>query len=362
MSNTHRRALLAALAISATGLATKAAAQEKVAAPEPVKRVKRRPQSAPATAPADSAPTAAAAATPDIGWPTQTVKIVVPYAPGGTTDIAARLLAQELAKTWRQAVIVENKAGAATQIGTDQVAKSKDNHTLLVTSGPFVINTALYPKLPYDNIKDFLPITALMRSGMVLVTNANSGLKSMADVVALGKTDNGLTIGSAGNGGVGHMSAELLADMQQLKLVHVPYRGASPAVLDLVGGQIPLLFESTPAVASFIAEGKLKVLAYTDRKRSKVFANVPTIAESGFDNYETVNWWGLFAPSGVGEQVANKIFFDTTRAIKKPEFAERFAKDGIEIGGISRESFGAFLAIEQIKWTKIIKARNIKPD
>jgi tripartite-type tricarboxylate transporter receptor subunit TctC len=356
MSNTHRRTLMAALAIGATGLAAQSLAQE------PARRLKPK-KSTDNTPPAEKAPaTPALPASPDIGWPTQTVKIVVPYAAGGTTDIAARLLAIELSKTWRQPVVVENKAGAATQIGTDQVAKSKDNHTLLVTSGPFVINTALYAKLPYDNIKDFLPITALMRSGMVLVTNANSGLKSMADVVALGKTDKGMTIGSAGNGGVGHMSAELLSDMLQLKLVHVPYRGASPAVVDLIGGQIPLLFESAPAVASFIADGKIKVLAYTDRNRSKVFANVPTIAESGFANYETVNWWGMFAPSTVSEQIAKKIYIDTIRAIKKPEFSDRFAKDGIEIGALSRESFGAFLAIEQVKWTKIVKSRNIKPD
>jgi tripartite-type tricarboxylate transporter receptor subunit TctC len=352
MNNPRRRALVAALTIGSTGLTTTALAQEA----KPRQRTNANPEKA-------SAPQGPLkSAFPNLGWPTQTVKIVVPYAAGGTTDIAARLIANDLTAMWGQPVIVENKAGAATQIGTDQVAKSKDNHTLLVTAGPFVINTALYAKLPYDNFKDFLPITALMRSGMVLVTHPKSGINTLADVIAQGKTSKGVVIGSPGNGTIGHMSAELLADQQQLNLVHVPYRGATPMIADLVGGQIPLGFESVPTVSALIAEGKLKVVAFTDRKRSKIYPDVPTVSESGLPSYETINWWGMLAPSSVGEAIANKIHADVVQVIKTKAYTERFTKEGIEIGAISRESFGAFLAIEQIKWTKVVKARNIKAD
>ncbi len=295
-------------------------------------------------------------------WPTQTVKIVVPYAAGGTTDIAARIMAQEFSVKWGQPVVVENKPGAATQIGTDFVAKSKDSHTLLLTAAPFAVNPSLFAKLPYDTFKDFKPITLVVRSGLFLVTGGKQPFNTVMDVVAEGKTAKGITAASAGNGSMGHMSAELLSDTQQLTMTHVPYKGTPPALTDVVGGQVQFMFDNPSTALPLIKDGKLKALAYTGPRRSKAMPNVPTVTEAGVPNFETVNWFGLLAPSGLADTAVIRIADDSTAILKKREIIERFAKEGVEVGGISRESFGAFLAIETVKWAKIIKARNIKPD
>ncbi len=295
-------------------------------------------------------------------WPTQPVKIIVPYAAGGTTDIAARIMAQEFSAKWGQPVVVDNKPGAATQIGTDLVAKSKDGHTLLLTAAPFAVNPGLFTKQPYDTFKDFKPITLVVRSGLFLVTGGKQPFASVKDVIAEGKTAKGITVASAGNGSMGHMSAELLTDLQQLLMTHVPYRGSPPALTDLIGGQVQFMFDNPSTVLPMIKDGKLKALAYTGARRSKAMPGVPTVAEAGVPNFETTNWFGLLAPSSLSDEAVARIADDATTILKKRDIVERFAKEGVEVGGISRESFGAFLAVETIKWTKIVKARNIKPD
>jgi tripartite-type tricarboxylate transporter receptor subunit TctC len=295
-------------------------------------------------------------------WPTQTVKIVVPYAAGGTTDIAARILSVELSKRWGQPVVVDNKPGAATQIGTDLVAKSKDNHTLLMTASPFAVNPALFPKLPYDTYKDFSPITLVVRNGLFLVTGASQPFSSVKDLIAAGKGNNTVSIASPSNGSMGHMTAELIADIEKLNMLHVPYKGTPPALTDVVGGQVQFLFDNPSSSLPLINSGKLKALAYTGPRRSKALPNVPTVAEAGIPNFEAVNWFGMLAPSSMPEAAVERISKDTSEVLRKREIVERFAKEGVEVGGISRESFGAFLAIETVKWAKIIKARNIKPD
>jgi tripartite-type tricarboxylate transporter receptor subunit TctC len=295
-------------------------------------------------------------------WPTQAVKIVVPYAAGGTTDIAARIMAVELSKRWGQPVVVDNKPGAATQIGTDLVAKSKDNHTLLLTASPFAINPSLFAKLPYDTYKDFSPITVVVRSGLFLVTGMNQPYNSVKDVVAAARRDKQITIASAGNGSMGHMTAELLADTEKLNLVHLPYKGSPPALSDVVGGQVQFFFDNPSTALPLIASGKLKALAYTGPRRSKALPRVPTMAESGLPNFETVNWFGLLAPRSMPEPIVARISADSADILRKRETVERFSKEGVEVGGISREAFGAFLAIETVKWTKIITARKIQPD
>jgi tripartite-type tricarboxylate transporter receptor subunit TctC len=307
---------------------------------------------------ASSMPMAAIAQT----WPSQTVKIVVPYVPGGTTDIAARVLAPELSKIWGQQVVVDNRAGAATQIGTDLVAKSRDKHTILLTAAPYVMNPSLFAKLPYDTAKDFMPVTLVVRSGLFLVANPNSPFKTVADVVKGGKDAKGVSMANSGNGSMGHMSAELLADMQKINVTNIPYRGSGQALTDLVGGQVPLMFDNPSSSLPFIRDNKLIPLAYSDRKRSKALPNVPTMAEAGIAGFETVNWFGLFAPSDMGDAIADKIQADVAFVLRKREIIERFSKEGVEVGGISRESFNAFLAVEQMRWNRIIKSRNIKPD
>ncbi len=296
------------------------------------------------------------------GWPTQTVKIIVPYAAGGTTDIAARIMAQEFSQKWGQPVVVENKPGAATQIGTDLVAKSKDGHTLLMTAAPFAVNPGLFAKLPYDTYSDFKPITLVVRGGLFLVTGGKQAFTSVKDLMAEGKTGKGISVASSGNGTMGHMAPELVADMQQVTMTHVPYRGSLPALTDVVGGQVQFMFDNPSSALPLIKDGKLKALAYTDRRRSKALPNVPTMAEAGVPNFEVVNWFGLIAPASMPEAVVARISDDATVILRKREIVERFAKEGVEVGGIPRESFGAFLALETVKWAKIIKARNIKSD
>ncbi len=301
---------------------------------------------------------APAAAAP---WPTQTVKIIVPYAAGGTTDIAARILANELSKKWGQPVLVDNKPGASTQIGTDFVAKSKDGHTLLMTASPFAVNPSLFAKLPYDTYKDFKPVTLVVRNGLFLVTGGKQPYANIKDLVEAGKGDKSVSISSPANGSMAHMVAELLADQHKFNLLHVPYRGTPPALTDVVAGQVQFIFDNPSSSLPLIKDGKLKALAYTGPKRSKALPNVPTVAET-FPGFEAMNWFGMLAPSAMDDKLLDRIARDANEVLKKKDIVERFTNEGVEIGGIPREAFGAFLAVETIRWAKIVRSRNIKAD
>jgi tripartite-type tricarboxylate transporter receptor subunit TctC len=298
---------------------------------------------------------------PATSWPTQPVKIIVPYAAGGTTDIAARILANELSKKWNQPVLVDNKPGASTQIGTDQVAKSKDGHTLLMTASPFAVNPTLFAKLPYDTYKDFKPVTLVVRNGLFLVAGGKQPYANIKDLVDAGKSDKTVSMASPANGSMAHMVSELLADQQKFNLLHVPYRGTPPALTDVVAGQVQFMFDNPSSSLPLIKDGKLKALAYTGAKRSKALPNVPTVAET-FPGFEALNWFGMLAPSAMDDKLLDRIARDANEVLKKKEVVERFTSEGVEIGGIPREAFGAFLAVETIRWAKIVKARNIKAD
>jgi tripartite-type tricarboxylate transporter receptor subunit TctC len=306
-----------------------------------------------------AASTLASAQTP--AWPTQPVKIIVPYAAGGTTDIAARILSAELSKKWGQPVLVDNKPGASTQIGTDLVAKSKDGHTLLMTASPFAVNPTLFAKLPYDTYKDFKPVTLVVRNGLFLVTGGKQSYANIKDMVQAGKGDQSVSIASPANGSMAHMVAELLADQHKFNLLHVPYRGTPPALTDVVAGQVHFLFDNPSSSLPLIKDGKLKALAYTGAKRSKALPNVPTVAET-FPGFEALNWFGMLAPSVMDDKLLDRIARDANEVLKKKDVVERFTSEGVEIGGIPREAFGAFLAVETIRWAKIVRARNIKAD
>jgi tripartite-type tricarboxylate transporter receptor subunit TctC len=294
-------------------------------------------------------------------WPTQPVKIIVPYAAGGTTDIAARILANELSKKWGQPVLVDNKPGASTQIGTDLVAKSKDGHTLLMTASPFAVNPTLYAKLPYDTYKDFKPVTLVVRNGLFLVTSGKQPFANVKDLIEAGKGDKTVSIASPANGSMAHMVAELVADTQKLNLLHVPYRGTPPALVDVVAGQVQFMFDNPSSSLPLIKDGKLKALAYTGPKRSKAMPNVPTVSES-IPGFEAINWFGMLAPSAMEDKLLDRIARDANDVLKKKEVVERFTSEGVEIGGIPREAFGAFLAVETVRWAKIVRSRNVKPD
>jgi tripartite-type tricarboxylate transporter receptor subunit TctC len=305
--------------------------------------------------------TLAQATTATAPWPTQPVKIIVPYAAGGTTDIAARILANELSKKWGQPVLVDNKPGASTQIGTDQVAKSKDGHTLLMTASPFAVNPGLFAKLPYDTYKDFKPVTLVVRNGLFLVTSGKQPYANIKDMVDAGKGDKTASLASPANGSMAHMVSELIADQQKFNMLHVPYRGTPPALNDVVGGQVQFMFDNPSSSLPLIKDGKLKALAYTGPKRSKALPNVPTVAES-FPGFEALNWFGMLAPSAMDDKLLDRIARDANEVLKKKDVVERFTSEGVEIGGIPREAFGAFLAVETIRWAKIVRARSIKAD
>jgi tripartite-type tricarboxylate transporter receptor subunit TctC len=293
-------------------------------------------------------------------WPTQTVKIIVPYAAGGTTDIAARILAVELSKKWGQPVLVDNKPGASTQIGTDAVAKSNDGHTLLMAASPFTVNPTLFAKLPYDTYKDFKPVTLAVRNGLFLVTGGKQPYTNIKDMFEAGKGDKTVSVASPSNGSMAHMVAELMAYTEKLNLQHVPYRGTPPALNDVMGGQVQFMFDNPSSSLPLIKDGRLKALAYTGPKRSKALPNVPTVSET-IPGFQATNWFGLLAPSAMDDRLLDRIAKDANDVLKRKDIVERFSSEGVEIGGIPRDAFGAFLAVETVRWAKIINARNIKP-
>lgn len=295
-------------------------------------------------------------------WPEKPVKLVVPYAPGGTTDIAARLVAKKLSDSFKQQFIVENRAGANTQIGTDAVAKSApDGYTFLVTAAPFAINPSLYPKLPYDTLKDFEPVTLMVQNSMVLAVNPSAPEKSVKDLVSAAKTKP-LAFASAGNGSISHMSLELLASLSGGNIQHVPYKGSGQAIPDLLGGNVLYMFDNPSSILPQVKAGKLVALAYTGAKRSPAIPNVPTMAEAGVAGFETVNWFGMFAPARTPTEILDKMNVEVAKALRATDVVEQFAKDGVEVSPSSRAEFGRFIQNEIVKWGKIVRERNIKAD
>jgi tripartite-type tricarboxylate transporter receptor subunit TctC len=295
-------------------------------------------------------------------WPEKPVKIVVPYAPGGTTDIAARLVAKKLSDAYKQQFIVENRAGANTQIGTDAVAKAApDGYTFLLTAAPFAINSGLYPKLPYNALTDFEPVTMVVQNAMVLAVSPKAPERSIKEIVEAGKKQQ-LNFASAGNGSMSHMSLELLASLGKSNIQHVPYKGSGQAIPDLLGGNVLYMFDNPSSILPHVTAGKLIAVAYSGNKRSPALPNVPTVAEAGVAGFETLNWFGLFAPAKTPVDILDKMNAEVGKALNSADIKEQFAKDGVEVAPGTRAALGAFVKNEIDKWTKIVKERNIKPD
>lgn len=296
------------------------------------------------------------------GFPSKPVRFVVPFAPGGQSDVVARTVGQKLSERWGQPVIVDNKPGAATTIGADFVAKSAaDGHTILLSPAPFVITQYAYPKLPYDSRKDFAPITLLVTNPLVVTVNpARMPVKNLAEFVGMiGKDPGKLAYGTPGNGSLPHLAVELFRLQSAIDAVHVPYKGGGPAVLDLVGGQIAFMFASPLEVLPNVKAGKLNVLAVTSARRVAVLPEVPTMREAGFPQYEAYAWFGVTAPAGTPRDVQAKLNADIVAALKSPEVAERLTAQGAEVAGSSIEEFAAFLAAEHTRWSQAVKAANV---
>ena len=295
-------------------------------------------------------------------FPTKPVRLVVPFAAGGSTDIIARVLAQKLNEAWGTGVIVDNRAGGSTVIGTDIVAKSApDGHTLLVTPAPFTIVPSLTPKLPYDPHKDFEPITLVNTTPLVVVVNPGVPAKSIRELVALAKARPGaLNFGSSGSGGSNHLAGELFNAMAGVKMVHVPYKGNAPALTDLVGGHVDLVFNGLTSALPLIKSGKLRALGMTSLKRAGSLPEVPTLDEQGLKGFQAVAWNGLTAPARTPKDIIAKLNADVLKVVRSPELVEKLRAEGSDPVGSSVSEYAAFLREEIAKWGKVIKFANVK--
>ncbi len=302
-------------------------------------------------------------------WPTKPVRIVVPFAPAGTTDILARALAPELSKAFGQPFVIENKPGAGGNLGADLVAKSNDGHTLLMgTVGTHAINPALYAKMPYDHVKDFVPITLVAGVPNVLVMNPAKadelGIRGVPDLIRVAKASPGkLNMASSGNGTSIHLAGELFKSMTGTYMVHFPYRGSGPALLDLIGGNMDLMFDNLPSAMPHIKSGKLKALAVTSVERSAALPELPTVAEAGpLKGYEASSWFGLLAPAGTPVDVVNRVQQETAKALATPAMKERLLSQGAIPSGMTPAEFAKLIASETSKWAAVVKASGAKVD
>jgi len=297
-------------------------------------------------------------------YPTRPVHIVVPYPAGGAVDAFARVLTQQLSELWGQQVVVDNRPGASTMIGADQVAKSPpDGYTLLLTAElTLVIVPHLYEKIPYDPLRDFTPIVALVSATQALVANPSLPVKTVKDLVALAKTKPGqLTYGSFGNGSTGHLNIEVLQAMTGARFNHIPYNGAGPAMNDVIGGHIDFMLAALSIVKGNVQAGKLRMIGVGSSHRSSEFPDVPTISESGAPGFEAKSWFGLVAPAGTPPDVIKKINQDVTRVISDRAFAEKYlAAQGLESITGTPEQFAALIRAETVRWGKVVKDADAK--
>jgi tripartite-type tricarboxylate transporter receptor subunit TctC len=296
-------------------------------------------------------------------YPTRPVHVVVPYPAGGAVDAFARVLSQQLSEVWGQQVVVDNRPGASTIIGAEQVAKSPpDGYTLLLTAELTLVTVPhLYEKIPYDPLRDFAPVIALVSATQALVANPSLPVKTVKDLVALAKAKPGqLTYGSFGNGSTGHLNMEVLQAMTGARFNHIPYNGAGPALNDVIGGHIDFMLAALSIVKGNVQAGKLRIIGVGSDHRSREFPDVPTISESGVPGYEAKSWFGLVAPAGTPPDIIKKINQDVTNVISDRAFAEKYlVAQGLEPIVGTPEQFAAFIRAETVKWGKVIKDANI---
>ena len=291
-------------------------------------------------------------------FPAKPLRIIVPTTPGGIVDLVTRLLGQKLTELTGQIAIIENRAGASTNIGTEFVARAPaDGYTLVVATTAHAINMSLFKNLNYDVLKDFAPVTLLTQGPLVLVSSPAFPAASVRELIALAKAKpNTLNFASSGNGQSTHLSGELFNTMAGIKLAHVPYKGSAPALTDVIGGQVPLMFDTMLSAMPFVRAGKLKALAVTSAQRSPAAPDLPTVAESGLPGYEVVAWNGLLAPAGTPKAVIDRLSEELAKAMSVATVREKFGVQGFGASWNTPEQFGSFLRSEVAKWAKTVKA------
>ena len=301
---------------------------------------------------------------PAQNYPQKTVRVVVHYAPGGNTDFTARVIAAKLTDVFGQQVVVENRPGGGTNIGSEFVAKAPgDGYTLLMGGAANAINMSFYPKLPYDTLRDFAPVILCVKGANVLSVHPSLPAKNLRELIALAKSNPGkLNYASSGLGSSNMMAGELLKLMAGVNIVHVPYKGNSPALTDTIGGQVEMLFSGVPALLPHIKSGRLRAIAIGSLKRFPALPDVPTIDASGLKGYEATTWFGLMAPVKTPKDIVARLNSEFGRILISTEVHDRFMNEGIEPIGGTPEQFGAFIRDEIAKYAKVVKAANLKSE
>ena len=299
-----------------------------------------------------------------VEYPEKPIRIVVPYPPGGFNDTLARTLGQKFTEVWQQPVVVENRPGGGTTIGTSLVARSApDGYTLLVVSFAFAVNPTLYTALPYDSARDLVPVSQAAATPNLLVVNPSLPAKTLKELMSLARYRPGrLNYASAGNGSSNHLSMELFKSMTTLNLMHVPYKGSVPAVTDLLGGQVDAMFDNVPNVIQHVRAGKLRALAVSSATRSPLVPDIPTVAEAGVPGFDVSVWFGIVAPAGTPAPVIAKLNAEINRILKMPDVIQLFEQQGVQARGGSPQAFGELIRAQTVKWGKVVRDAGIVAD
>jgi tripartite-type tricarboxylate transporter receptor subunit TctC len=298
------------------------------------------------------------------GFPTKPLRLIVPFPPGGFNDTLARTLGQKLTERWGQPVVVDNRPGAGSTIGTELAARAPaDGHTLLLVSFAFAVNPVLYPRLPYDSGRDFTPVILAAGTPNFLVAYPGLAATSVRDLLQLTRTrPGGVSYATAGNGTSPHLCMKLLENLAGVRLTHVPYKGSAPATLDLMGGRVDVMFDNAPNVLSQVRAGKLKALAVTTAHRSALAPEVPTLAEAGVPGYDVEVWFGVVAPAATPREVVTRLNLEIQRILALADVQQRFAQVGVRSIGGSPEQIAAFLRAQTEQWSKVVRDAAVRLD
>ena len=298
------------------------------------------------------------------GYPNRPIRLVVPYPPGGFTDILARTIGQKLTESWAQPVVVENRGGGGSTIGTDIVAKAEpDGYTILLVAPDLAINASLYVKLPYDTAKDFAPVSLAAWGPMVLVVHPSLPVHSVEELITLAKSKpNQINYASGGNGTGGHLAMELFKTTAGIKMEHIPYKGIGPAANDLVGGHASVMFLQMAVARPHILAGKLRALAVASGQRSQVMPDLPTVAEAGLPGFDVTPWFGVVAPAKTPGEIVTKLSTEIGRIMRLPEVNERLSRQGAEPATNTPEQFNAFIKSEIVRWANVVKESGARVD